>query len=646
MEIMPKNKKGIGLEIAFLIVVGVIILILGVMFFASTKYRFLIIGAGCLIGMFYILGQGMRAESFSKGKITLLAILLSISLLFIFGGSVLQTSLGYTSLSVSNVVYDGVSKIRVYGVANGAESISIAFTPAVLNQYLISQGVQATKEVDGSIKFREQKVSFPLIVNSEPINIYGLKDIGLLTSCSVENCQSKVGNLGSVFSTRRAGGTLNLACLCLYKNTLATTGSFSGVKNVNYAVDFTIGSQTATLTENKNSLQIGTGVSVEWVGNLLSNTQIYTPPYKALFQGSKFTKLISTTSYDDAKRAENQFIQCVGDLYSWGMAKDYTACVNTYNTQINSVLNQADKISSYYSLLSAYLKDQPTFVGNNLVLNLQAPDNLPTFIITLDATKVGIVPLKGEPDIITCLSSQEVLSGVDKSVVVVVRNIGSNAGSFQSVLNCNKGIDSYQTENFFEKGEQKDVKILLSGENINKETLQSSCVFTVTDRKSLKSDSCSFNVGVKYNAAKVCTPSTTRCSDSKTLLTCNLDGTTETQTVCNMACVYTGSVASCSDKPPVCGNNICEVGENETTCPVDCENLVCRWYESQLKTNELKYRWWNYVGFGSPTQVPVTTCATSGWVYAMIAGSVVLVLGIVLIVVWKPRRKKKGGEPR
>lgn len=99
-----------------------------------------------------------------------------------------------------------------------------------------------------------------------------------------------------------------------------------------------------------------------------------------------------------------------------------------------------------------------------------------------------------------------------------------------------------------------------------------------------------------------------------------------------------------------CGDDTCQEWETETTCPEDCsgdekgnetESLECAWYQEAKFQNDVDRDWYNYIGFGEPTVISKPVCATAGWVYGLIAGVVILILGITAIFLLRGSGKSR-----
>ena len=90
----------------------------------------------------------------------------------------------------------------------------------------------------------------------------------------------------------------------------------------------------------------------------------------------------------------------------------------------------------------------------------------------------------------------------------------------------------------------------------------------------------------------------------------------------------------------LCGNGVCDIGETTITCPQDCK-LECEWYQDSVPAGKD----YGIFGWRHILNNPIETeafCKTAGWVYAVIGGLVIVVLGTIFILVSK--KPKKGGK--
>lgn len=105
-----------------------------------------------------------------------------------------------------------------------------------------------------------------------------------------------------------------------------------------------------------------------------------------------------------------------------------------------------------------------------------------------------------------------------------------------------------------------------------------------------------------------------------------------------------------------CGNTICDEFENELTCPQDCAKdskggvtgkIECSWYqESYIREKEDcgVLSWRKVTPFVDCKKYIESGCKVAGWVYLVSLGTIILILGtliIVLFVVTKPKSKKR-----
>jgi len=463
-----------------------------------------------------------------------------IGLLYALG--LQETVYGYTSLSISNVdIIDDGQRIRIYGVANGAEQVNINFNPSEINPYIENEGYKVTESVVGTIIMSNPTRDFYLSKDETKI-FYKLHYISLSILRSCENNKP----VGTVTIGRIALFT------CLYYSSQGTYSPFTGVIIDNTPVNVNIGGATGILSPSsgQNVLTLSDGkTKIEWTGNLVNYAGLSTPyQYSGLFSGSEFIKLIDSGAYSSQQIYLNSFTDCIGSsrtsLSQLGLIsliislfKSDTAvrgCADNFNNGLTTSL--VDKQSKYITDTNI---DGATFTSNALRVDLRTATVFPTFIITLDAYKVGIIELKGDTDIVACPSNKEINSGDTYSTSVSVKNIGSQDGSFYGQLSCVGSSDASGVvgEQYIKAGYIASLPVQVSGVNIQSGTQSNTCTITVIDRKSQKSDTCNFMLYVKYQENIICTPNAVTCQDSNTLKTCNSDGTAFTTTNCEFGCI-------------------------------------------------------------------------------------------------------------
>lgn len=510
-----------------------------------------------------------RSKNKKKKFIIVGAIIIAIILLAIFIPMIgknnlppLSTTQGYTTLSISNVeIIDSGSRIRIYGVAYGAEEVSINFNPSKLNEFLVDKGYSATKSVTGSIKLVNPTREFYAIKDSTKIfaNI-GYYELGLLSSC--EN--NKPSGLGADIKVYRIKST----GICAYEMPQGIYAYFSGQMIDNSPVFVNIDGSAGTLnpSSGSNVLILNDGkTKIEWVGNLVNYQGLSVPNNALLFKDSKYEKLINKDSWSSF---ENLLVDFKSNadigLFSTQKAKDE---INAFNNAFNQIMQ--DKTSDYINSVNV---DGAVFTNNGLKIDLTTPTVFPTFIITLDASSVGIIELKGKPEIISCVSDKTINSGDTYSTNVQVKNVGGSAGSFYAQLSCSgsSGASGVISERLVEKGETTTLPVQVSGTNSVSGTQSNTCTIKIIDRKSQDSDSCSFSLDVKYQQNYACTPNQKTCQDSKHLKICNSDGTKFTLKECEFGCkILESGEAMCSGNeteenpcPPIWGfipNIICKI---------------------------------------------------------------------------------------
>jgi len=99
-----------------------------------------------------------------------------------------------------------------------------------------------------------------------------------------------------------------------------------------------------------------------------------------------------------------------------------------------------------------------------------------------------------------------------------------------------------------------------------------------------------------------------------------------------------------------CGDGACEsvLGETFSSCPKDCEEtLQCAWYQEEFTNVDKDYGFLffrAYTPFFEPKTTEFQDCKTADWVYLIMFGVIILILGLVIVNRLVP--KKKGGKNR
>ena len=538
-------------------------------------------------------------------------LLLGIVATIIFLNLPEQTIYGYTTLSITNVeVIDEGQRIRIYGVANGAEQVNIDFNPSDINPYIQDDGYSVTKSVTGSITMTDPTREFYLSKDTTK-NFYRFEYLSLSI---FKNCENNKP-IGTTTVGRIATST------CLYYSSLGTYSPFTGHYIDHTPVNVNIGGAIGVLSPSSgtNVLTLNDGrTKIEWVGNLVNYQGLNVPyQYSALFSGSQFDKLIDTGAYNSQLIYLNAFTDCLGAqrtsqvglinlIISLFKSDDKArSCMNDFNNKITSSL--VNKKSAYVSATNI---GGAEFTSNGLKVDLRTATVFPTFIITLDASKVGIIELRGEPSIVSCPSYKEISSGDTYSTSVSVKNIGSQDGSFYAQLSCvgSSSASGVVSEQYVPAGQTVNLPVQVSGVNIESGTQSNTCTIKVIDRKSQNSDSCNFKLDVKYQPNIICSPDSVTCQDSETLKICSSDGTKFTTKDCEFGCIVLES-----------GEAQCK-GEDD-------DDLECKFYETEKPARK------NIFG----TKIDAR-CVTSFWVYILIFFLFLLILIPLIILIRKGTR--------
>lgn len=114
-------------------------------------------------------------------------------------------------------------------------------------------------------------------------------------------------------------------------------------------------------------------------------------------------------------------------------------------------------------------------------------------------------------------------------------------------------------EKLVDAGETVKLTASLTGINLKEGIVYSDCKIIVTDRKSQKSDSCNFKMGVEYESGLVCKPNNVYCIGDKTLRTCSKDGKSYTDKQCEEIC-SNSQCSSAGEKKVECGF-FCQIGD-------------------------------------------------------------------------------------
>jgi energy-coupling factor transporter transmembrane protein EcfT len=633
------DKKG---SVSLTVIAGAIIAIVLLLIFIIPKFRIFLIGFAFIIAGILIATKGEQLTR-NKAIFSLLFIAIGI-LVIIFQGFIQQTAYGFTTLSVSDAnMVDGGSRIRVYGVANGAEALQISFSPSNVNPYIKSEGYEATKTVIGSMGMLNPTRDFSAMkdYNKNFIKV-GYYELSLLKSC--EN------NRPSGLSASTPVYRVYLTGICVYEDYIGTYSPFTGTVVDNTKVLFQIGTASGTISpsEGQNTLTLNDGkTKVEWTGNLMNYKSLESPKgtWALLFNSNTntYSKMIDDSAWNTYYTLQQTYglNNGLSIFASKQKTKEY---IDGFNVKVDNILT--DKTSSYKANVPI---DSFEYLSNGIRVGLTEASVFPTFIMTLDATSLGIIELKGTPDITTCVPNAEKFSGDTYNSQVTVKNIGRADGNFIGSISCtgNSGVTGTAGTNFVQMGLTGTIPISVTGTNDISGTQSNTCKVTVTDQKGGGSDTCSFTLGVKHQEVIKCEANKIECIDAKTLKVCNNDGSDFTLNTCQYGCGISAEtgLAYCKSQEVICGDGFCDAngGETNITCEKDCKDYIpCEektpaWlgWEQTVTT---KQTIWSRIGIARPRTETYCKATNAPYVFG---GIVVLLLGLSALLII-PKKKTTG----
>jgi hypothetical protein len=451
---------------------------------------------------------------------------------------------GWTTLSTSdvNIVGEG-DRIRVFGVAKGSECLAIRLTESGLDSKLNSQGYDATKDVIGNIRLLEYSKTFPIDrIGGYKGNLNNFVLSGTyLSSATLQTCINE-GHPDTIYAYKPLGGVTNVRCVIPRQQGIA--GDFSAARSYgNFDVLFELGGYQTHLTREQQSVSIGNH-RIEWTGNLLNLDQIYAPQYDARLLGSKWD-LVSDGALNSVESQINSFISCMNSKPPEATPDShFDYCDGLFDSRTATILQS--KTSEYLSKVSNLVYDVSTD-SNALYVSLKSPP-YPAFILDLDAQSVGIVPLKGEPKIVSCIPNQDLDSGENVVVSFTIRNNADvNNVEFSSSIACEEGVLGYIPNFYIGANQQKTINAELIPSNPDQNTLYTQCNLEVRDLKSGNSDSCNFDAQVEYESGIICSPGDLSCSeDLSSIMKCTSDGKDkELYKKCEVVCIQDDEGTRC-----------------------------------------------------------------------------------------------------
>lgn len=575
-----------------------------------------------------------------KGIITLLVIVFIVGIIaYNQGGLFVVSDLdsgvdgcsgGFTSFSIDKVdIIDSGNRIRIYGVAKGSECLKIAFSKSQLNNYLNSKGYEATQDLTnfGSVELLEYTKTFPIDRSS---GCYESLEVGEVTVvpgfCTYNACNEDYNNLVYVYGNF----PYSWQCKCVYSGCQGIAGDFSNSRVYGaFDVLFKIAGDSEHVTRQKQSVSLNNGkAKIEWTGNLLNLDEISVPQYDAMLIGSKWN-LVTDEAKSLVQNEIQDFKECmdreINDLFQLPSTA-FEKCRIEFESSTSEILTS--KINEYRSRNSNLIYDATTD-SNALYTSLKATP-FPTFILDLDAEWVGIVPIEGKPLITSCIEDQNNLRSGDNIILnfKVKNNANTNNVEFYGEITCDKGATGYVSNFRMNSYQEKSISSELIPNNPNQQDLNGNCKLKIIDLKSGNSDSCNFDIKVKYESGIICEPLTISCDETfSNMLKCSSDGKNkELFKECQYGCVYESTGAQCREEEPVEPEGKCE------SCDAYARNLL---FGKFIKSQECK-----------PTllQGP-TLCILQVLRYTLIPLSFILILlfGFDFVLGFKAFKRNKTG---
>lgn len=542
-----------------------------------------------------------------KIGIIVIVILISILGIYLFGGfnKTLSTVGSYKCsggqvLSISNAqVYTsddlgGKKVIRVtFSTLPTSECLYVSLQPTDINSKMSDSDkakFTATNTILGDIKLtKSQKVYNINERSTEIFRTFDLKELSGYNSitypCWDNICKNQEGN--SVFSSLLYSKNPNPdICYCAKDISTGINGEFSSSTGYKWSTQIDIGNDVLTLNQNTLSGKVGEIAFVKWSGNLVSNDNLEAITGRQAYKpySDNIWRMIDYGTYTDLNNKYSNLRQNLIDCDSiTGFCQPIVDNAFGFISESNQKLD--DKLIDWMN--GNNLVDYATINSNQLIVNLKSPIVYPTFTLDIDASQVGIFITSGIPQV-TCPSSSTecITSGKTKDLTASLKNIGTDSGSFDYSLTCNKGSQSLQPSppQQINAGDTKTITPRV-GLTVESGTETSSCTFTARDINSLKSDSCSFTYCSKHQDQ--CIEGTKSCElGNKELWTCKSDGTYD-KLKCDYGCWFQNGVYSCKGKDDLNNTGDCKSCADWVSNFIKPEDKKCK------ETTIIQTVWYN-----------------------------------------------------
>lgn len=677
------NKRGqLGVTAGIVAVIIAIGLLIG--FFVFQNIRFIIIGIALMVASLIVFIKTPRESNRLSFSLILLVVGIGFTLLPSFGLFSQSFIGGSTTLSIDRADYDGRDlQILTASLGNGYDEYVINFDNQEIGREV---GENVRNDVNGRIRIRDFSSEFNLVKSSDPNEVFYQTDLFVYRDIFMVDANQWSTQRG-VQECRNRGATdpvnwyaidvglpfayYDLYCIGLKQ--IAARGDITGVREKKFVIDVTIDGETVQMDQDDNFVELhGGDVRVELVGQLESFNDIEEVPYDILWMPSQFRWLVSEASDRYAGKTT------AGDFMTSFQGQPSSHVVN--DPQNNPFFQRSrrwdvDTIATSLSNLNSQFEQEPLVKdiqisttnggsygsqANGDMIIQTGPTAFPVVRIILDADYVGIVPLKGKPQITQCLTTTNLESGQNVPKTFQVRNSGDGDGQFSARVECsNPRIDvDIEPIGIVGAGQTRTVDALIGGLAPEKNEA-GSCKLIVQDVGSGEQTSCNFNVNVEF-VDTLCEPNRLYC-DGQELKMCSPTGNNaETIEVCggDTACGYNFNFGEyqCIEKgtggePPRNGGG--QNGDGGFGDPNNNRN------DCEAKADAQPYLGWTFVqkesqscgffcslGLSNPKNVVESSCEAR-YVPYYIAGFLILIVVIILIVAFiRPRGKKSKKKKR
>jgi len=494
-------------------------------FLFSGTLRWIIIGAGVLVGGFYVVGEMLKGEV-TRNKLILIFTIFGVGIFFIFYAQVQQTVF---SADTINLIGEGDRVVITTSVGNAKDDIVVDLTQHILNQKLEALGWKVNKDVRISLDLVKFQEIYPLVKQeNEVFKTIASKNTGntfkIGKDVIIPECQIDRGLPTTIDAARDTVGIFAIPDLyCYYTVASANRAQVSGTGIDDYVIRITADGDTKDLTPNNKVAYLKNNqIEVSFEGSITAPQQIKQIPYDVLYSNSKFQHLISTASsiYTSPNYAKDTMQSCTKYLRDSELTK-HNDCVNAYTKNLNTALS--NKNNEFAPLIVKSLNFDSKSPTSGVLTAEVEPTKYPLLRIVIDGSLIGIERLAGTPDITDCVNNIDTVSGRELKDSLSVKNIGTQEGYFQFSSKCsNDNIKSFGTDGNVPKDATRTFNVITT---VSSETPgvteRGTCDITITDKVSGKTDSCSYNVAVKFQDI-ICVPNEKSCSaDNTKVLLCN-----------------------------------------------------------------------------------------------------------------------------